>query len=74
MIIWNKQLVFTCYDVIEYILVSGTSLVVQWSGLHAFNAKGLGKSVVGELRCCKPWGMTKNNNNNFLKESIHTGL
>ena len=42
MIIYNKCLGFTCYKVIEYMLGSGNSLVVQWSGLHSFNAKGLG--------------------------------
>ena len=42
----------------------GDPLVVQWLGLHAFTAEGMG-SILGwgtNLRSCKPCGMSKKKN------------
>ena len=36
-----------------------TSLMVQWLRLSVSTAGGVGPSLVGELRSCKPWGVAK---------------
>ena len=38
---------------------AGNSLAVQWLGLGAFTAVARVQSLAGELRSCKPCGMTK---------------
>ena len=39
--------------------VCGNSLAVQWLGLRAFTAEVRVRSLVGELRSCKPRSVAK---------------
>ena len=47
------------YSLLYQNLMIGTSLVVQWLGLRAFTAVGLGSILVRKLRSHKPQGEAK---------------
>ena len=51
--------------------IVGNSLVVQWLGLGAFTAMARVRSLVGELRSCRPRGVAKKINKKKIKNSIY---
>ena len=46
---------------LKYYSLGRNSLDVQWLGLGAVTSKGLGQSLVGELRSCKMCGAAMKN-------------
>ena len=49
--------------------ISGTSLVVQWLGLHASTQGARVRSLVGELRSCKMCSAAKKKKS-FLEKQL----